>query len=67
MAMGRIPPEQSSNPEIQRLKNRMDSDFVRLAKNESLATKPQDRSLEEPELIPGVYLAEPGKLPSIQR
>jgi hypothetical protein len=67
MAMGRIPTEHSSDPEIQRLKNRMDSDFVRLAKTESPKVLPGDGNVEAPELMPGVYLAEPGKLPTIAR
>jgi tetratricopeptide (TPR) repeat protein len=67
MAMGRIPSDQSSNPEIQRLKNRMDSDFIRLAKTDPIPAGKRDRKTEQPELIPGVYLAEPEKLPTIQR
>jgi hypothetical protein len=67
MAMGRIPAEYSSNPEIQSLKTRMDSDFVRLAKTESTRSLLEDQGVEAPELIPGIYLAEPGKLPAIAR
>ena len=67
MAMGRIPSDQGANPEIQRLKNRMDSDFVRLAKTESSVANQQKSQLEEPELIPGVYLSQPGELPVIRR
>ncbi|MFN5104013.1 MAG: tetratricopeptide repeat protein [Planctomycetota bacterium] len=67
MAMGRIPPEHASKPDVQRLKNRLDSDFIRLAKTESAKSLPGDKNLEAPELIPGVYLAEPGKLPTLAR
>jgi len=67
MAMGRIPAEYTSNPEIQSLKTRMDSDFVRLAKTESTKSMLDDRGVEAPELIPGVYLTEPGKLPTLAR
>ena len=67
MAMGRIPSEVASNSQIQRLKRRMDSDFIRLAKTESMATDSQDKRTSESGLIQGLYLAEPGNLPTIQR
>ncbi|MBU6385553.1 MAG: tetratricopeptide repeat protein [Planctomycetes bacterium] len=67
MAMGRVPLEQASNPQIQRLKSRMDSDFIRLAKTESMGTNSDEKKTSEPELIRGVYLAEPGSPSTIQR
>jgi tetratricopeptide (TPR) repeat protein len=67
MAMGRIPLEQISNPEIQRFKSRMDSDFIRLAKTESMAINSDEKRTSEPELIRGVYLADPENPPTIHR
>lgn len=67
MAMGRVGPEHASNPEIQRLKNRMDSDFIRLDKNDSIVDPPGENRVKEPELIPGVYLAPANQTPTIQR
>lgn len=67
MAIGRIAQEHASHPELQLLKNRMDSDFVRLANNDSLVGPPDENRQKQQELIPGVYLAPANENPSIRR
>jgi tetratricopeptide (TPR) repeat protein len=67
MSMGRIATDHAGHPEFQRWKNRLDSDFIRLANSEAAITKPREKLSKESELIPGLYLAEPGKLPTIDR
>jgi tetratricopeptide (TPR) repeat protein len=67
MAMGRIAPEHTNEPTVLRWKNRLDSDFVRLANSSTVLSKPDPNGPEEPELIPGVYLAQPGSWPRLER
>ena len=67
MSMGRIATDHAGHQEFQRWKNRLDSDFIRLANSEATITKPREKLAKESELIPGLYLAEPGKLPTIDR
>jgi tetratricopeptide (TPR) repeat protein len=67
MAMGRIAPEHTNEPTVLRWKNRLDSDFVRLANSSTVLSKPDPNGPEEPELIPGVYLSQPGSWPRLER